>query len=66
MHDAAAHADVQLVTVRQAAALLAVSTRSVWRMVADGTLPQPIRLGSRVVRFRLADLQRTIEGGGGK
>lgn len=54
-------AGVKLLSARQVAALIGVHPRSVWRMAAAGDLPRPIRLGDRVVRWRLADLQNHIE-----
>lgn len=51
---------VCLLDVRQVAELLGVHQRTVWRMAATGALPAPIRLSERVVRWRLADLERYL------
>jgi excisionase family DNA binding protein len=49
-----------MIDVREVAEILSISTRSVWRLVADGELPQPIRFG-RNVRWRLTDIEVWIE-----
>lgn len=53
-------ANVRLLTVRDVADLLAVHPRTIWRLVATGDIPAPIRLGSKAVRWRLADLERHL------
>lgn len=50
----------RMINVREVAAILSISTRSVWRLVAAGELPQPIRFG-RNVRWRLEDVEAWIE-----
>jgi len=54
-------ASVKLLTVRQVAEALAVHPRSIWRLVASGTLPRPVRLGPKLVRWRLRDVESAIE-----
>jgi len=44
-----------LLNVRGVAQLLAVSTRQVWRLHAQGLLPEPVRIGGSV-RWRREDL----------
>ena len=44
------------------AKLLAVSVRTVRRMAERQELPAPVRIGPRLVRWRLADLERAIQG----
>lgn len=46
--------------VREAAAYLAVSVSTVWRMVRNGTLPH-VRVGPKAVRLRVGDLDRYLE-----
>ena len=41
---------------------LGIHPRTVWRLVASGDLPQPIRIGSKTVRWRLADLNQRTHG----
>jgi len=42
----------QLLNVKEVAAELAVSTRTVWRRVADGCLARPEKVSVRAVRWR--------------
>jgi len=61
--------DLRLLTVREVGQLLGISPRTVWRLAAQaevglGDFPRPIRIG-RLRRWRLADLRRFIESGGG-
>lgn len=48
-----------LLTVRQLAELLQVSTRTVWRMQSAGELPEPIRISHRV-RWRRDDVEEWL------
>jgi excisionase family DNA binding protein len=50
------------VNARQAAKMLNVSVRQVWRLCNTGKLPKPIRLG-HCVRWRKAELEAFIEAG---
>lgn len=54
-------AEVTLLTVRQVAELLGVHVRSIWRLSQTGDIPAPIRLGERVVRWRLSELRDHLE-----
>ena len=45
------------------ARLLGCSSRFVWTMHAGGTLPTPVRLSNRFVRWRRAELEQWIEAG---
>ena len=50
-------AGLTLLDVRTVAKLLGVSPRNIWRLVAKasagaGDFPQPVRLGTRTVRWR--------------
>jgi excisionase family DNA binding protein len=47
--------DVTWLTIPQAAESLGVSTDTVRRRIADGTIPAT-RLGPRLIRIRLSDL----------
>lgn len=49
-----------LITVGETAAILNVSVRTVWRLIASGTIP-PVSIG-RVVRLRPRDIERLIAG----
>ena len=50
----------QLVDLKEIAARLVVSKRSVWRLVASGDLVQPVKIG-RLVRWFEADLQTYLD-----
>ena len=54
-------ADVAVVSVREVAELLGVNPRTVWRMAQTGEIPAPIRLGERIVRWRLSDLRGHLD-----
>ena len=47
---------------KQAAAMLNVSVRQLWRLNSTGQLPKPIRLG-HCVRWRKAELEAFVEAG---
>lgn len=53
-----------LLTVAQTAKLLAISERSVWRLLATGTLRR-VRIG-RAVRVRHVDIHALVERGGAR
>lgn len=52
---------ITLLTAREVADLLGVHVRSVWRLSQAGEIPAPIRIGERVVRWRLADLEAHLQ-----
>jgi predicted DNA-binding transcriptional regulator AlpA len=45
---------------RGVARLLSIGVRTLWRMVAQGKLPQPIRLNRKLVRWNYAELAQFI------
>jgi excisionase family DNA binding protein len=51
----------QLLRAQDAARLLAISTRLVWRLRSEGKLPS-VRLAG-ATRFRLSDVKRFIQSG---
>ena len=51
-----------LLNVADVAALLNVSTRSVWRMCRLGQCPEPVRVGGST-RWRTCDLQEWVAAG---
>lgn len=60
----AAEADVgkdRLLTAAQVAARLVLSVRTLWRMVAAGKFPQPVRYNRKLVRWKEADVSRYIK-----
>ncbi len=50
----------RMIDVTEVATILSVSTRTVWRLVSSGELPQPIRFG-RNVRWRAGDIESWID-----
>lgn len=52
--------DPLLVTSTQLSERLGVSMRTLWRMVARGDLPQPIRYNRKLVRWKAKDIERHI------
>jgi predicted DNA-binding transcriptional regulator AlpA len=52
----------QLLTKKQVANRLQVSTRQIDRLVARSILPPPLRLGGRTRRWRQADIEAAIGG----
>lgn len=49
-----------LLSVREAAQALAVSERTLWQMTKDGVIGS-IKVGTRSVRYPVAELERWIE-----
>jgi len=47
-------------SVGKVAELLDVSSRTVWRLVAEGVLPKPVVLGKQLRRWRLADVEARL------
>lgn len=52
----------RLLKVSDVARALAVSTRTVWRLVSAGELPPPQRIGKRLRRWRAADIEAYVTG----
>jgi len=51
----------ELLTSQQVAKMLAVSVRTLWRLVASGKFPQPVRYNRKLVRWKSAEVARYIE-----
>ena len=51
----------ELLTSQQVADRLAVSVRTLWRLVASGKFPQPVRYNRKLVRWKTVDVTRYIE-----
>jgi predicted DNA-binding transcriptional regulator AlpA len=51
-----------LLTSQHVADRLAVSVRTLWRLVKRGEFPQPIRYNRKLVRWKSGDVQRYIDG----
>jgi len=46
----------ELLSVSDLSRLLRISKRSIWRLVALGKFPQPVRLGPKMVRWRAREV----------
>lgn len=55
------HATPDLLTSQQVADRLSVSVRTLWRLVAAGKFPQPVRYNRKLVRWKTSDVTRYIE-----
>ena len=51
-----------MLSVNEVAEQLSVSIRTVWRMVEEKRLPEPIRYSRKLVRWRMSDLQKYVQG----
>jgi excisionase family DNA binding protein len=52
---------VELLTSQQVAERLAVSVRTLWRLVDRGVFPQPIRYNRKLVRWKSGDIDHYFE-----
>jgi predicted DNA-binding transcriptional regulator AlpA len=50
-----------LLTSKQVAGRLAMSVRTLWRLVAAGRFPPPVRYNRKLVRWKSADVTRYID-----
>ena len=53
---------MELLTVKDLSGRLRISTRQVWKLLASGRIPKPVRL-SRSVRWRLGDIEDWVDMG---
>jgi predicted DNA-binding transcriptional regulator AlpA len=51
----------ELITSQQVAERLSMSVRTLWRLVAAGKFPQPVRYNRKLVRWKAVDVARYIE-----
>jgi excisionase family DNA binding protein len=49
-----------LLTARQVADRLCISVRTLYRLLAQGELPQPVRYNRKLVRWKSSDIDRYI------
>jgi excisionase family DNA binding protein len=54
-------ADRELLTAGDVAFRLNVSERTVWRWVAAGKLPEPVRYSQRLIRWRACDIEAYVK-----
>lgn len=50
-----------LLTAQEVARRLSIGVRTLWRLVAQGSLPQPIRFSRKLVRWKAADIDSYIQ-----
>jgi excisionase family DNA binding protein len=50
-----------LLTSQQVAARLSISVRTLWRLVATGKFPQPIRYNRKLVRWKSSEVHDYIQ-----
>jgi predicted DNA-binding transcriptional regulator AlpA len=50
-----------LLTARDVACRLSIGVRTLWRLVAQKRLPQPIRYTRKLVRWKTADIDSYIQ-----
>ena len=53
--------DEQLISVKDVARRCSMSERAIWRHIAGGTLPKPVKVG-RCTRFFQSDVLRWLSG----
>jgi prophage regulatory protein len=51
----------EMLTVRQLASLLKVSRRTIWRWLAQGRLPTPVRYSRTCVRWKASTVRRYLD-----
>lgn len=52
---------IELLSANDVASRLGISRSTVWRFVAAGKLPQPIKISERCSRWKATDLVQFIE-----
>ena len=52
---------VNLLTSQQVADRIGISARTLWRMVARGRFPQPVRMNRKLVRWKSRDIDAYID-----
>jgi excisionase family DNA binding protein len=62
MSDTNVHENLVLLSVGDLAQVLGTSTRTIWRLLEQGKLPAPTRLGARL-RWRAREVQDWIKSG---
>lgn len=53
--------EARLLTVKEVSYMLGVSTRTVWRRVSAGEMPEPIQVG-RLAKWRRSEVERWLNG----
>ncbi|MCH8880044.1 MAG: AlpA family phage regulatory protein [Planctomycetes bacterium] len=50
-------------SAKDAARLLGISRAQIWKLNSAGKIPQPVRLGTKAPRWRIAELRDWLEAG---
>ncbi len=50
-----------LLTSQEVARRLSIGVRTLWRLVAAGNLPQPVRFSRKLVRWKAADIDHYVQ-----
>jgi excisionase family DNA binding protein len=50
-----------LLTAQEVARRLSIGVRTLWRLVAQGKLPQPVRYSRKLVRWKVTDIDSYIQ-----
>ena len=50
-----------LLTAQEVARRLSIGVRTLWRLVAAGNLPQPVRFSRKLVRWKAVDIEQYIQ-----
>ena len=58
-----AHDDIRLLDKKGVCELIGVSESTLLRNVSRGLFPKPLRMGRRLVRWRLQDIRRWLDKG---
>jgi predicted DNA-binding transcriptional regulator AlpA len=53
--------NIELIRAKQLAKLLGISITTIWRMRRNEQIPQPMRLGSRMIAWDRAVIEQWIE-----
>ncbi len=50
-----------LLTVKDVAEILSIGIRTTWRMASAGKIPKPIRIGTKLTRWKASQLQAYLD-----
>lgn len=51
----------QLARLKETTLMVKYSRSSIYRGIADGTFPAPVRIGKRAIAFKLSELEKWVE-----
>ena len=53
--------EYELLKIREVAALFRVNVSTIYKMVREGEIPAPIRVGSTATRWRAAEIKKYLD-----